>query len=146
MTRSMAAGCGCTYEQISGDLSQVNYSSARLGALDFRRRVNAFQRNQLVNRLLDRVWTRLLLLEALSGRLSMAVAQVKCEFTFPAFAQIDPLKETEADIRAVEGRIRSRAEVISARGRDPQDVDREIAQDILAESRNIARVYKDEAT
>ena len=41
--RSIAAGMGITYEQLTGDLTGVNYSSIRAGLLEFRRRCEQFQ-------------------------------------------------------------------------------------------------------
>ncbi|WP_414833600.1 phage portal protein [Afifella sp. YEN Y35] len=128
--RSIAAGVGMPYELVSGDLSQVNYSSARLGLLEFRRRIAALQRNLIIARFLLPVWRRFLLLEGLAGRIEMGVAMsAGAEFVFPGWAQIDPLKETQADAKAIEARLKSRFEVISARGRDPDVVDEEIRQD-----------------
>jgi len=40
---AIAAGAGITYEQLTGDLSQVNYSSIRAGTLEFRRMVEQWQ-------------------------------------------------------------------------------------------------------
>jgi capsid protein len=39
----LAAGVGLTYELLTGDLSQVNYSSIRAGLIEFRRRMEALQ-------------------------------------------------------------------------------------------------------
>jgi len=134
--RSIAAGVGMPYELASGDLSQVNYSSARLGLLEFRRRIAALQRNLLVARFLLPVWRRFLLLEGLAGRIDMGLAMTAgAEFVFPGWAQIDPLKETQADAKAIEARIKSRFEVIGARGRDPEVVDEEIRQDAASSAR-----------
>lgn len=128
--RAIAAAAGIPYELVSGDLSQVNYSSARLGLMEFRRRMTALQRTLIVARFLQPVWRRFLLLEGLAGRVPMTTAlATKAEFVFPGWAQIDPLKETKADLAAIAGNIKSRFEVISARGRDPETVDAEIAQD-----------------
>ena len=41
--RAMASGVGSTYEQISGDLSQTSFSSARVGLLEFRRKIELRQ-------------------------------------------------------------------------------------------------------
>jgi len=38
---AIAAGVGLTYELLTGDLSQVNYSSIRAGLIEFRRRMEA---------------------------------------------------------------------------------------------------------
>ena len=40
---AIAAGVGLTYELLTGDLSQVNYSSIRAGLIEFRRRMEALQ-------------------------------------------------------------------------------------------------------
>jgi lambda family phage portal protein len=40
---AIAAGAGVTYEQLTGDFSQVNYSSARAGMLEFRELVEIFR-------------------------------------------------------------------------------------------------------
>lgn len=128
--RSVAAGLGMPYKLLSGDLSQVNYSSARLGLLEFRRRITTLQKTMITGQLLLPVWRRFLLLEALAGRVDMDVAlHTEAEFVFPGWAQIDPLKETQADAAAIKARIKSRFEVIGTRGRDPETVDEEIAQD-----------------
>jgi lambda family phage portal protein len=130
MIRSAAAGAGVPYELVSGDLSQVNYSSARLGLSEFRQRVTAIRRNLIVPQFLDPVWRRWLVLEALAGRIKLDLAALpEAEWVFPGWPAVDPLKETNADIQAINARIRSRFETISARGRDPEDVDAEIALD-----------------
>lgn len=128
MLRSAAAGAGLPYEALTGDLSQVNYSSAKLGFSEFRRRVNAYQKNILVPQVLDPLWKRFVALEILAGRLDVPAddeAVYRGEFIFRAWESLDPKGETEAEILAIDAGIRSRFEVISARGRDPQDVDAE---------------------
>lgn len=128
--RAAAAGAGVPYELASGDLSQVSYISGRLGLMEFRRRVIALQKGQIAGRLLGPVWRRLLLLEGLSGRLLLSAAMtIEAEFVFTGWAQIEPMKETNADIAAVNAKLKSRFEVIAARGRDLEAVDEEIAQD-----------------
>lgn len=128
--RSVAAGVGMPYELVAADLSQVNYSSARLGLLEFRGRISALRRNLVVGRFLQFVWRRWTLLEGLAGRMDLGPAMtIEAAFVFPGWAQIDPLKETQADAHAIAARIKSRFEVVGARGRDPEEVDEEIAQD-----------------
>ena len=46
--RSIAAGMGITYEQLTGDLTGVNYSSIRAGLLEFRRRCKQVQHQAIV--------------------------------------------------------------------------------------------------
>jgi lambda family phage portal protein len=139
MLRSVAAGVGLTYEQLTGDLSEVNYSSIRAGQLQVRRRATAWQKNLLVDRFLAWVWSRWAILEALSGRLDTAgwtaddwEALPDVEWLAPAWGQVDPWKETNAEIAALNARLRPRREVVASHGRDIETLDEELAEDARA--------------
>ena len=56
--RGIAAGLGVTYEQLTGDLTDVNYSSIRAGLLEFRRRCTALQHNLVVFQLCRPIWNK----------------------------------------------------------------------------------------
>lgn len=137
MIRSIAAGGSIPYELISGDLSQVNYSSARLGLEQYKRRVKALQSGLFVSQLIEPIWERLITLEVLTGRLDAPDFEANVEdylgvgVMWPAWASLDPVKDTTAEIAAMQGNLRSRFEIISARGRDPQEVDAEIQADTM---------------
>ena len=48
-TRALAAFCaGLTYDQVSGDLTQANYSSLRAGKIEFRRLCEQVQYGMLI--------------------------------------------------------------------------------------------------
>jgi len=135
MVRSIAAGVGLPYALLSGDYSDSNYSSSRLAQQAFIRRVKAVRGAILVSGCLRPLWARTVTLAILSGRVSAPgfvrdpAPFLSCEFLFPEFAFIAPLDETRADALAVQMGFRSRQEVIAARGRDPVEVDVEIAAD-----------------
>ncbi|MGH6866089.1 MAG: phage portal protein [Methyloceanibacter sp.] len=135
MVRSVAAGVGIPYALLSGDYSDSNYSSSRLAMQSFIRRVKAVRASILTARFLRPLWQRFVTLEVLSGRLNAPdfardpSPYFDCSFLFPEFPHIAPLDETQADALAIQAGIRSRQEVIAARGRDPQEVDDEIAAD-----------------
>lgn len=131
LTRSIAAGCGLPYELLSGDLSQVNYSSAKLGLESFKRRVTALRASLFTARLLEPLWRRLIVLELLAGRLRVSnlEAAFAVSFLWPTWAALDPLKEAQADVLLLSAGLRSRAEIIASRGRDVEDVDAELAAD-----------------
>lgn len=140
MIRSAAAGAGVPYELVSADLSQVNYSSARLGLSEFRQRVTAIRRTLIIPQFLDPVWRRWLALEALAGRIKLDLGALpEVEWVFPGWPAVDPLKETNAEIQAINARIKSRFETIAARGRDPEEVDAEIAMDTAPAAEKEAR-------
>ena len=66
---AVAAGVGLTYELLTGDLSQVNYSSIRAGLIEFRRRMEALQWQLLVPGLCQPVWRRFVLAAQAAGKL-----------------------------------------------------------------------------
>lgn len=134
---SIAAGGGLTYERISSDMSQVNYSSARLAEAQFQRKVKALQSNLLVAQFLLPIWRRWVMLEILSGRLyapdfnANPLAYLNAKFLFSGMPNIDPLKQSKADALDLASRTKSRAEIVAANGRDIDDVDQEIEDDPL---------------
>lgn len=133
--RIAALGIGATYEQASGDLSGVNYSSIRAGLIEFRRRVRAFQDHVLIPQLLRPVWMRWLEIETMAGRTDAASpgatrAQTSAvRWIPPGFAYADPLKELQADIEAIDAGLKSRREVVAERGVDLDELRAEMAED-----------------
>ena len=130
--RSIAAGMGITYEQLTGDLTGVNYSSIRAGLLEFRRRCEQFQHQVIVFQMCRPIWQRWIEAALLAGALR-ATADTAVYFDVkwisPGFAWVDPLKDTKAQIMAVRAGFKSRAEVVSEQGYDAEAIDREIAAD-----------------
>ena len=129
--RAIAVGLGITYEQLTGDLSGVNYSSIRAGLLEFRRRCTSLQHNLIVFQLCRPIWNKFIELAVLSDSI-----KVPNDPTFSAvkwipqgFAWVDPLKEQKAQMNAVRCGFKSRAEVVSELGYDVEEVDEEIKND-----------------
>jgi lambda family phage portal protein len=128
--RAVAAGLGLTYEQLTGDMSGVNYSSARVALLEFRRRVECVQAQVLIPQFCAPVWRRLVDLAVLTGALPADDAEVYAvSWVRPRWDWVDPYKDTQAEALAIRTGLRSRAEVVAERGRDVEAVDAEIAQD-----------------
>ena len=130
--RSIAAGMGITYEQLTGDLTGVNYSSIRAGLLEFRRRCEQFQHQVIVYQFCRPVWQRWIEAALLSGALPKQgdlVPYYEAKWIPPGFAWVDPLKDIKAQVMAVRAGFKSRAEVVSEQGYDAEAIDREIAAD-----------------
>jgi len=134
--REIAVGVGLTYEQVTGDLSGTNYSSARVGLLEFRRRAEMLQRTLIEAQLLRPLWRRWIDAKALAGEIGASETELAdyraVKFVSPGWAWVDPLKEVNGDIRAIEAGLKSRAEVVAGRGRDIEELDEEIAADRFA--------------
>ena len=131
--REIAAGTGLMYEQLSGDLSEANYSSARFGLLEFRRLAEQRQRILIESQLLRPLWRRWINWKALAGEITAEDAADPdyraVRFVAPGWQWVDPLKEVNAEVRAIEAGLKSRAEVVASRGRDIDELDDEIAAD-----------------
>jgi lambda family phage portal protein len=129
--RAISVGLGITYEQLTGDLSGVNYSSIRAGLVEFRRKCGALQHNLIVFQLCRPVWMRWMELAILSD-----AVEIPSDPTFSlvkwisqGFAWVDPQKEQRAQMNAVRCGFKSRAEVVSELGYDIEEIDAEIAAD-----------------
>lgn len=133
--RAVAAGLGLPYELVSGDLEGVTYSSIRAGLIEFRRRVEQIQHNVVVHLFCRPVWERFVRLAVLSGEMPArdfdrdSSAYLGCEWLPPKFDYVDPKKDVEAEILAIEAGLKSRTQAISERGYDAEQVDAEIAAD-----------------
>ncbi len=124
--RQIAAAAGVTYEDLIGDLEGVNYSSFRGGALTARRKAEALRKVLLIEGVLDPVFKRWHAIEKLAGRTR---AEVEPSWIEPAWPQIDPEKEAAGEIALLTARLKSRKEIIEARGREFETVSAEIEAD-----------------
>lgn len=133
--RAIAAGIGVTYEQLTGDLSGVTYSSIRAGLIEFRRRVEQIQHGVLVYQLCRPVWERFVRMAVLSGALPAPdfadnpSAWLRATWRTPAWDWVDPQKDVQAEIAAIGACLKSRSQAIGERGYDAEQVDAEIAAD-----------------
>lgn len=114
---AMAAGTGHTYDQITGDLRQANYSSLRAGKIEHRRLVEQVQWHDVIPRL-GRIADRFIDRAILAGSLRSRADGYPRDWVPPANEPIDPLKDLEADIAAVRAGRMSPQEFISQWGRD----------------------------
>ncbi len=131
--REIAAGVGITFEALTGDLGEANYSSARVGLLEFRRRAEMMQRNLIEGQLLRPLWRRWIDTRALAGEIEAQGAALDdfraVRFVPPGWQWVDPRNEVDADVAAIDAGLKSREEVVAGRGRDIDDLDEEIARD-----------------
>ncbi len=137
--RAVAAAMGVTYEQLTGDLTQVNYSSIRAGLLEFRRRVEALQHGVIVHQLCRPIWQAWMEQAVLEGALMLpgyargGTAKrreyLSVKWIPQGWQWVDPKKEFDAMLTAIRAGLLSRSEAISSFGYDAEDVDREIAAD-----------------
>ena len=131
--RQLAAGLGLPDHLLSGDLTGANYSSLRAGLLPFRQRVEQVQYTVLVPQFLAPVWRAVILHGVLSGDLDAPdfegnpEAYLLADWLPPAFMQVDPMKQVQADAAELEAGLTSRRKLVAARGWVIEDLDAELA-------------------
>jgi capsid protein len=134
--RQIAAALGVTYEDLIGDLEGVNYSSFRGGALTARRKAEATRKVLLIEGVLEPIFRRWQAIEHMTGRAS---AETEPGWIEPSWPEIDRLKEANADIVLLKAGLKSRKEIIEARGREFETVRAEIAADPIPQSTGAAK-------
>lgn len=124
--RAIAAGVEQTYEQISGDLSQVNYTSYRAGSLAYRRSVEAWQWLCFVPMVCQRIlrWYNDAATLAGAPRLDAAT-----EWSTPKWEWVDPVKDMKGELMKVAAGVQSFSELIRRLGGQPESVLAELRQD-----------------
>lgn len=130
--RFVAMGMGITYEQLTGDLTQVNFSSIRAGLIEFRRKCEMLQRHVIIHQLCRPVWNKWFQMAVLSGAIDLPDNSSRyrmVKWIAQGWEWVDPLKDQKAQELAVKSGFKSRSEVISRMGGDSEEVDREIAAD-----------------
>ncbi|WP_374305633.1 phage portal protein [Methylocella sp.] len=136
--REIAAGLGIPYEQLTGDLSGVNYSSIRAGLVEFRRRAEMLQLATIIHQFCRPVWRRWLAAEILAGRIHAPGFErdpeswLAVDWLPPKNDWVDPLKDAQAEILAIDAGLMSRRQAVAARGYDLEALDAEIAADAAA--------------
>lgn len=123
--REIAAGVGITYEELTGDMSQVNFSSARMGFNTLLRNVDQWQWNILIPIFCEQVSKAFLDKASLA---SINTRNATFEWTPPARTLVDPTREIPAIIKAVRAGLMSLPEALRAQGFNPQKVYAEIAE------------------
>lgn len=116
--QAMAIGAGLTYDQVTGDLRQANYSSLRAGKIEHRRLVEQVQFNHVIPRIGEPVVNRFIDRCIIAGTLRARPEGYPHDWVPPANEPIDPKKDLEADIAAVRSGRMSPQEFIAQWGRD----------------------------
>ena len=126
-TQFIASGLGCTYEHLSQNLKDVNFSSAKIGQIPFRKTVEVWQELLLRPKFLDPVFEWFRDMAVMSGMAGFAEATI--EWTYPKFEMLDEAKETDALTAKVRAGFMSQSEAVRSMGYDPEEVLLEWATD-----------------
>lgn len=115
--RRIAAGIGVTFEDLTGDYSQVNFSSARMSRIAHQGNVRRWQNDMLIPQLCAVVWRWAMEAAVLAGSLPEVP---RAEWTVPPLAMIEPDKEGLAYQRLVRVGAMTPDEMVREQGGDPE--------------------------
>ncbi len=139
---AIASGLGITYEALTQDYGNVNFSSARMGFLEFQRNIKRWQNEIVISQFLDGVFEWFVdAIQFAPGAQNFNITPEKVQVTWttPAREMIDPAKEVPAARDAVKAGFKSISEVIRSQGYNPSEVFEERAQELeLLKSLGIA--------
>jgi len=137
---------GVPYELLSGDYAGMNYSTSRVVRNDF-----AFQLRPIAARHVRHfaapIFKNFMDVAVLSGKLPFSgyyddpIPYMACEWQPPGMEAVDPLREAKARIEEIAAGLRSPQETVASRGRDLEDIYRELSSAAsLAESYGLSFV------
>ncbi len=127
--QAMAAGIGLTYDQVSGDLRQANYSSLQAGKIEFRALVKQIQHHVVIPQKSQPMWRKFCDQVQIAGLIKTGEPIHRMvKHRVPAVEPIDPIKDLKADILAVRSGAISPQKFVESHGADWRDVMREFKQ------------------
>ncbi|HOQ48004.1 MAG TPA: phage portal protein [Bryobacteraceae bacterium] len=124
---SIATGLQLTYEQLTGDLSRVNYSSYRAGLLSFRNGIESFRWLTFIPMLCIPVWNRFVAVAFTAGAIPQP-GPFKAEWTPPGFGSVDPYKDSVATLNRIRTGTLTLRQAIAEQGYDPDAQLEQIAE------------------
>ncbi len=124
----IAAGMGVTYEMLTGDVSEVNYSSARVALLEFRRNAEQLQWLTIIPGLCAPIWRAFIDAAVLAGK--MAQPDYSVDWSTPKWSYVNPVQDVAADLDEISGGLSSISEKLRQRGYKPDLVFAELKSDM----------------
>lgn len=118
--RGIAAGYGMDYTTLTGDLTAVNFSSGRMGWLEFNRNISEWQWQMLVPMFCNKAWNWFTQMSALYG-VTRAGVLIKASWSVPKREMINPETETKATIDSYQSGLTSWSDAILEAGYNPEE-------------------------
>lgn len=123
----ISAGMGVTYEMMTGDMREVNFSSARVRLIEFRRRAEQRQWVNIIPGLMTWIWTSFIDTAVLAGKLPGADYAV--DWSTPKWDYVNPEQDVKADLAEISGGLSTISEKLRRRGYKPELVFAELKSD-----------------
>jgi lambda family phage portal protein len=115
----IASGIDLTYEQLTGDLSNVNYSSYRAGLLSFRNNIDALRWLTFIPMFCTPVRNWFIDLAVAAERISRP--EYGTEWTPPSYGSVDPVKDADATLAKIRMGTQTWEQAVGEEGYDPDE-------------------------
>jgi len=131
----ICAALGLPYAGVTGDLTAANYANQRAALIEARRRLQALQYGVLVFLMCRPIWNWFLEAAVLADALILPGyadnrrPYQKVRWIAPRWEWVDPLKDRQAEVVALNARTKSISQAIEEEGNDPDEVFKQIAKD-----------------
>lgn len=134
--RVIASGLRIPYELLTGDFSQANFASGKLGLIAYSVFVQHVQWHYVIPLALQRMWDWFIDAARMAGKVPIDL-KVGVEWTPPEMESLSRLEDAQADLLEMRIGKRSPQEVISKTGRAPQTVFNEFVEwfEMIAKSK-----------
>lgn len=138
LLRSAAAALTMGYEAFANDYTKANYSNMR-GSKVAERAIYKAIHARMCRQFYVPVWREFVYWAVMAGKIKgMTMAAYRANpakyqavlFPPPVFPWVDPLKDIEAEVMAIDHRLQSRADYLKGQGKDPADVFNQIADEL----------------
>ena len=124
--RSIASGLNISYHSLSNDLTSVNYSSIRQGALEDRAAYQIAQQ-LMIDHMIEPIFKKWLEMSISTGAINLPIAKFdkffgSTNYIAREWAWIDPLKEIQANVVGLQNGITTYSDIAAAQGRDAEEL------------------------
>lgn len=142
-----ASGLNVANHSLTGNLSDVNFSSIRSGVLEDRENWRALQA-WVVEHLHERIYERWIRAAMINGRVNLPFRKLETKYLSRKWQPrgwpgIDPKKESDANLQNIRAGLDSRTYILAQQGREFTDVVAELKQEndiAAAEGVDISRI------
>jgi lambda family phage portal protein len=139
--RGIASGLGVAYNSLASDLEGVSFSSIRSGTIEERDQWRVKQ-NWMTQHFMTRIYEQWLSMQLLNGSLGLDMVNydklTEVRWQPKAWQWVDPVKDIQAGVSAVQAGIKTASDIIAEQGGDIEDVYDQLAyEQELAKSKGL---------
>lgn len=128
----IAAGMGVPFESMTGNMRRVNYSSARIRQIEFRRDITQEQWLSIIPSVCEGIWTWFIDAAVLAGKIQRNESAYKVDWATPRWDYVNPAQDIGAEVKAIGAGLLTPSESLRMRGYDPAKVFAEAGRDFVA--------------